>query len=220
MKYSLTGLSRSRTNHIWRQMRYRCSNSNDSQWLNYGGRPDGEGGPVKVCERWNRFENFLEDMGEAPEGLTIERKNGKLGYCKENCYWETWEVQANNKSSNRPIPAFNQVWNIGQWSKITGIPVSTIKNRLDRAGMSPEAALTPGKLSNANKTPKGERALRRDAEIVTLSTGEVGTRKELCKVYNVALSTVTSRMKAGMTFDQALTTSFPRGIHKKRRGGA
>jgi hypothetical protein len=208
------GLSHTRTNHIWRQMRYRCSNQNDHQYHDYGGKG------IKVCERWNKFENFLEDMGEAPEGLTIERKDGKLGYNKENCYWDTWEVQANNKSSNRPIAAFGEIWNIGQWSKIKGIPVSTIKNRLDRAGMTPEEALTPGKLSNANKTPKGERALRSDAEIVTLSTGQVGTRKELCKIHNVALSTVTSRMKAGMTFEQALKTSFPRGIHKNRRGGA
>lgn len=213
MSYSKTGLSRTRTNHIWRQMEYRCSNSNDHYYHNYGGREN----PVVVCDRWEDFKNFLEDMGEAPAGFTIERRDNNKGYNKENCYWAPWEVQANNKSTNRPIVAFVKIQNIGQWSKETGIPVSTIRNRLDRAGMTSEEALTPGKLSNVNKTPAGQRKLRSDAEIITLSNGDRGTRKELCAKYNVAKSTVTSRMKAGMTFEEALTNSYPRGVHRTKK---
>lgn len=220
MKYSKTGLSRTRTHHIWRQMKYRCTNPNDSQWGDYGGRAEEHGGPVTYCARWERFDNFLADMGEAPEGYTIERIDGTKGYDKENCYWAPWSVQANNKRSNRPITAWDVTMNIVQWSRETGVPVSTIRNRLDRAGMTPEEALTQTKYSNANKTPKGARATRSDAELITLSTGETGTRRELCAKYKVALSTVTSRMKIGMTFEQALTTSFPRGVHKSRREGA
>jgi hypothetical protein len=205
------GLSHTRTNHIWRQMRYRCDNPKDHQYHNYGGRG------IKVCERWGSFETFLEDMGEAPNGLTIERRDVDGNYCKENCYWAPWEVQANNRSTNRPITAFGITLNIVQWSKKTGIPLSTIKNRLDRAGMTAEEALTPGKLSNKNKTLPGHRKLRSDAQMIILSTGESGTRKELCKNYSLPMSTVTSRMKAGMTFEEALTTSLPRGIHKNRR---
>lgn len=79
------------TYNSWRGMRERCNNPNHKFYKNYGGRG------VKVCKRWAKFVNFLEDMGVKPEGLTLDRMENNLGYFPENCKWSTWKEQHNNK---------------------------------------------------------------------------------------------------------------------------
>lgn len=87
------GESDSRTYKIWSGMRNRCTNEKADQWKWYGGRG------VSICERWSKFENFLADMGHAPEGLTIERRDCNGHYEPSNCYWATWEIQRKNKNN-------------------------------------------------------------------------------------------------------------------------
>lgn len=88
------GLSKTRTYKIWKGMRGRCSeNSTDLKkrkiYSDLG---------VKVCERWSSFLNFLSDMGEAPEGLSIDRYPDPSGnYEPGNCRWATTMQQAHNK---------------------------------------------------------------------------------------------------------------------------
>lgn len=87
-----TGYSRTRAYHVWTNMLTRCLNPNVKCFNNYGGRG------ISVCERWrSAFGNFLEDMGEPPEGLTLERKNNDGNYTPENCKWATWHEQAANR---------------------------------------------------------------------------------------------------------------------------
>ena len=89
------GRCRTRTYHIWGAMKTRCTNKNYPQYDDYGGRG------ITVCERWlHSFENFLADMGECPDGLTIERRNNDAGYCKDNCKWATRAEQNNNKRNS------------------------------------------------------------------------------------------------------------------------
>lgn len=72
----------------------RCTDQNLPKYKDYGARG------ITVCDRWKVFSNFLEDMGECPEGCSIDRIDNNAGYAKENCKWSSAIEQANNKRTN------------------------------------------------------------------------------------------------------------------------
>ena len=72
-------------------MRQRCNNPRATSYAHYGGRG------IKVCERWSSYEAFLQDMGERPAGLTLDREDVDGNYEPSNCRWATWQVQNTNK---------------------------------------------------------------------------------------------------------------------------
>lgn len=76
-------------------MRERCGNPNRKSYANYGGRG------ITVCERWRTFDLFLADMGERPDGATIDRVDGTRGYEPGNCRWATMAVQQRNRRSSK-----------------------------------------------------------------------------------------------------------------------
>ena len=78
----------------WSKMKERCYNENHQAYGSYGGRG------IKVCDRWlNNFANFVNDMGEKPEGTTLDRINNNEGYTPSNCRWATLKQQSRNRRS-------------------------------------------------------------------------------------------------------------------------
>lgn len=77
------------TYESWCAMRRRCNNHNAWEYGRYGGRG------IDVCNRWDSFEKFLTDMGERPEGTTLDRYPDNDGnYEPGNCRWATPKQQA------------------------------------------------------------------------------------------------------------------------------
>lgn len=97
-----TGHSRggkpSRTYVSWTAMRTRCSNTNSSDYLRYGGRG------IVITPAWEQFEQFLSDMGERPVGCTLDRVDADGNYEPTNCRWATYKVQrANQRQHKRSV---------------------------------------------------------------------------------------------------------------------
>lgn len=86
------GLSKTPEHKIWLLIRYRCNSEKSDNYENYGGRG------IKVCERWDKFENFLEDMGPRPSPKhSVDRIDVNGNYCPENCEWATRHQQSINR---------------------------------------------------------------------------------------------------------------------------
>lgn len=121
--------------HSWVAMRSRCNNPKDIGYHRYGGRG------IKVCDRWNRFENFLEDMGPRPENYSLDRIDNNGNYEPSNCQWASRVAQANNQRTNRFITFNGETLSVTQWQKKMGFGEKTIFGRLED-GWSVERAIT------------------------------------------------------------------------------
>jgi len=120
------GHSRTKTYRIWSHICYRCHNPNSADFRNYGQRG------ITVCDRWLVFENFLEDMGTAPAGTSLDRKDNTKGYYKRNCRWATSKQQANNKRTSNRIRFRGKTQTVAQWAEEIGMNYKTLWSRLSK----------------------------------------------------------------------------------------
>jgi hypothetical protein len=102
-------LTRTAAYRCWDGMLQRCTNPHHRAWKNYGGRG------INVCKRWLKFENFLADMGEPPEGLTLDRVNNNSDYKPSNCRWATRLEQRANVQRRAPLDVSKRLRNRGQF---------------------------------------------------------------------------------------------------------
>lgn len=121
---------------IWLNMITRTSNKKDVSYEHYGGRG------IEVCERWHDFNNFYADMGDKPNGKTLDRIDVNGDYCKENCRWATSEQQCNNKTNNHFLTYKGETKTVSQWSRYAGIKAQTLFHRINIHNWSIEDALT------------------------------------------------------------------------------
>jgi hypothetical protein len=118
-KRSLPG-KRTKTYGVWNHMLSRCRNPNVINYERYGARG------IKVCERWQIFDNFLEDMGEPPEGTSIDRIDNNGNYEPGNCRWATLKEQNRNRRNNIKIDFNGETLVLADWAKRFDIPYSVM----------------------------------------------------------------------------------------------
>ena len=117
---------------------HRCNNPKNPKYKDYGGRG------IKVCERWSErdgFLHFLEDMGERPEGMSLDRIDNNSGYAPENCRWATQKEQCNNRRDTIKVEFNNKTQSLQEWADEVHLSRTTIFNRLKR-GWDFEEAIT------------------------------------------------------------------------------
>lgn len=130
-KHGHASRGQSRTYRSWYQMWTRCTNPKAVQFKHYGGRG------IVVTDRWRSFENFLADMGDRPEGMSLDRILTDGHYCKGNCRWADSVTQRTNKRTVVPVTAFGLTLTLTEWSKRTGVDRRVMWARRKR-GNSPE----------------------------------------------------------------------------------
>ena len=129
------GMTNSATYVAWTNMKARCYYAKTRGFANYGGRG------IKVCDRWlNSFENFLVDMGERPDGLSLDRKDSDRDYSPENCHWIDWSSQMNNQRKTIFMTKGELTLSRSQWARKLGVKSDFIRSR-QRSGMTDEEAL-------------------------------------------------------------------------------
>ena len=132
---STHGMTHSRIWRIWHVMRWRCK-SNDRKYYNGIG--------ISVCERWNKFENFFQDMGYPPtDNHSIDRINPTGNYEPSNCRWATKYEQANNRRDSLFFEFNGESKTAHQWSNIYGIKADTFLHRIKYGWSIPDALLRP-----------------------------------------------------------------------------
>ncbi len=172
--------------HIWKAMRARCSskcNSESKYQLEN----------IKVCDRWNDFVLFYEDMGPRPtKKHSIDRINNDGNYEPNNCKWANQQEQCSNRGSFNNLYTYNdKAMVLKEWARELNINYSTLNNRIFRDGMTFEEAVT-------YKSKRGIYEFK----------GEEKTVAEWAKEYNLKPSTISDRLRKGWDIERALTTEL------------
>jgi hypothetical protein len=121
----------------WKGMRDRCTRETHKDYPHYGGRG------ISVCQRWQSFEAFYEDMGDRPSPHhSIDRIDNSKGYEPGNCRWATTNEQARNTSRTIHVEFGGKSQCITDWARELGLPQESLRRRIKK-GWPLEKALRP-----------------------------------------------------------------------------
>lgn len=134
------GMSNSKEYNAWDSMKDRCLKEHHPAYKYYGGRG------ISISPEWMQFEKFYADMGEAPDGSTLDRIDVDEGYCKENCRWVDYKTQNNNKTNNIRIEIEGENRTLSEWCEKFNISIQCVSYRVSTLGLDYEEALTLPKM--------------------------------------------------------------------------
>ena len=112
--------------NVWQSMRGRCRNPNYRQWNDYGGRG------IKICERWDDFHAFVDDMGDRPEGYSLDRIDNDADYAPENCRWASRKQQQRNQRRAVYVNVDGPRYRAIELAEMAGVKADTIVSRASR----------------------------------------------------------------------------------------
>lgn len=186
---------------VWCGMHNRCRCPSNRAWSRYGGAG------IRVCNEWNSFLQFLADMGDRPEGTSLDRIDSAGPYSKENCRWATAEEQARNKVTTRVETAFGRTQTLAEWQKETGIGHATLSSRM-KAGRTMEEAIAMGR-------PSDRGYVSHNAHRMVTAFGRTEALSTWSKENGVSESTIRYRLDRG----QDPETAVSRKVCRPRRLG-
>lgn len=131
------GKRRTRLYCIWKNMKQRCGNPNNTAYKDYGGRG------ISVCREWAEDFGAFYDWAMAngyDDDLQIDRIDNDAGYSPENCRWITQAGNLANTRRNILVEIRGEKHTIAEWARISGVNERTLHHRL-RAGKRPEEAI-------------------------------------------------------------------------------
>lgn len=133
----------SKTYSIWRSIKQRCFNPNTEHYHRYGGRG------VTMCDAWaNSYAAFVADMGEKPEGMTLERIDNDGNYELTNVRWSSRKEQANNRMTNVYVTHLGKTLTLAQWADRYGYKYGLIGSRWKK-GVRGDALFAPPRWSRS-----------------------------------------------------------------------
>lgn len=131
------GLSNRPGYRAWKDMVRRCTNPKCKSYASYGGRG------ITVCERWLSYPIFLEDMGEQPEGMDLDRIDNEQGYRPGNCRWASHKDNCRNRRTCRLLTHDGRTQPMIVWAEEIGIAKNTLTDRLKKGWSIAKAVTTP-----------------------------------------------------------------------------
>lgn len=135
------GMSHTPEHNAWLEMRRRCEDPSRQSYKYYGAQG------ITVCERWQKFDNFLADMGDRPSAShSVGRLDNAKGYEPQNCRWETPSEQGLNRRNNLIVTAFGRTGPLATF--VSADRYKLVWERI-KSGWDAEVALT--------KPPRGRR---------------------------------------------------------------
>lgn len=129
-------IERERLRSVWKEMKSRCNKPSNKSYSRYGGRG------ISVCDRWQVFANFLEDMAPRPAGHFLDRIDNDGDYEPRNCRWATPQISTENRRCSILVPDGEQKTVLSVYCRKKNLNFRTVVSRL-RTGIPIERAIDP-----------------------------------------------------------------------------